>query len=139
MISPEMFVDFCWQDILETCNYVDYSLYHLDGPDAVRHLPEILKLEKLNCVQWIQGAGQPYPSEWLDLLKQIQNAGKSVQLVYVPGHGDDADLTKEIDILCHELEPTKLFFWAIVNTVEKADALVKHAQQVCCEKRRTIR
>jgi hypothetical protein len=130
MISPSMFDKFCMQDTLETTNYADYTLYHLDGPDAVRHLPNILKLKKLNCVQWIQGAGKPHPSEWIDLLKQIQAAGKSVQVFYGGSHGGDANLSDELDILCRKLDPTRLFFWATAHTVQEADALIEQAHQI---------
>lgn len=127
MISPAMFEEFCLQDTLECTNYADKTIYHLDGPDAVRHLPKILELKNLNCVQWIQGAGKPYPSEWIDLLRQVQAAGKSVQVFYGGGHGGDANLREELDILCRKLDPTRLFFWAIAHTVDEADALVEQA------------
>lgn len=130
MISPQMFDDFCRQDNIECCNYVDSSLYHLDGPGAIRHLPAILELENLDAVQWIQGAGNSFPSQWLDLLRRIQDSGKSVQVYYGPNHGDDADLIKEIEILCEALDVRRLFIWAIVDSVEKADAVVKHAREV---------
>jgi hypothetical protein len=117
MISPQMFEEFCWQDNVECCAHVDKVIYHLDGPDAVRHLPKILELEKLNCVQWIQGAGKPPPSQWLDLLKHVQDAGKSVQVYYGPGHGDDADLMRELDVLCNKLDANRLFFWATTDKV----------------------
>lgn len=129
MISPDMFNDFCWKDTLECTDYVDRSIYHLDGPDAVRHLPKILELENLNCIQWIQGAGNLHPSKWLDLLKKIQAAGKTVQVFYGPNHGDNADLHKELEILCSNLDVNKLFFWAILDSVEQADFLVKTAHK----------
>ena len=125
MISPQMFEEFCWQDNVECCAHVDQVIYHLDGPGAARHLPKILELEKLNCVQWIQGAGNPPPSQWLDLLKQVQDAGRSVQVYYAPGHGDDADLMRELDVLCSKLDANRLFFWATIDKVEEAEALVK--------------
>jgi hypothetical protein len=128
MISPQMFEDFCWHDTIECGAHVDHVIYHLDGPDAVRHLPKILELEKLNCVQWIQGAGKPHPSQWLDLLRQVQDAGKSVQVYYGPGHGDDADLSKELDALCNGLDKNRLFFWAATDSAEKADALIRQAK-----------
>ncbi|MCK5249025.1 MAG: hypothetical protein KAJ98_03620 [Spirochaetaceae bacterium] len=124
MISPQMFEDFFRQDNVQCCAHVDHTIYHLDGPDAVRHLPKILELENLNCVQWIQGAGNPYPSQWLDLLKQVQDAGKSVQVMYTPSHGEDADLSEELDALCNGLDKNKLFFTAIIDSVEQADALI---------------
>ena len=129
LISPQMFIDFCWDDNLQTTNHVDSSIYHLDGPDAVRHLPKILELENLNCVQWIQGAGNPYPSQWIQLLQQIQNAGKSIQVCYVGSHGGDADLLKELEILCGALDPNRLFFWAMVDTKDKADAIIRQVKK----------
>ena len=128
-IGPEMFVDFCLQDSIECTNHVDRSMYHLDGPDALRHLPSILELEALDCVQWIQGAGNPYPSQWVDLLKHIQDCGKSVQLLYAPGHGADADLSRELEILCGKLDVNRLFVFAILDSVETADALVEQASK----------
>lgn len=128
MISPQMFEDFFWQDNIECCAHVDHVIYHLDGPDAARHLPKILELENLNCVQWIQGAGNPHPSQWLDLLKQVQDAGKSVQVMYGLGHGDNADLSKELDALCNGLDKNGLFFWATTDSTEKADALIEQAK-----------
>ena len=130
MISPAMFEAFCWQDNLQCCEHADLSLYHLDGPGAIRHVPALLRLEKLHCIQWIQGAGQPLPSQWLGLLRQIQAAGKSVQLYYGGTHGGDADLKRELDILCRALDPNRLFIWATVDSAQKADEVVAYAARV---------
>jgi 5-methyltetrahydrofolate--homocysteine methyltransferase len=97
----------------------------LDGPDAVRHLPAILGLERLNCVQWIQGAGQPLPSQWLPLLQRIQSGGKSVQLYYAGAHGGEADFAQELDALCGGLDRNKLFVVIEARSVEEAEALVR--------------
>ncbi|MBI5095335.1 MAG: hypothetical protein HZB26_23240 [Candidatus Hydrogenedentes bacterium] len=130
MISPEMFDSFCLEDTTKCCNHVDYSLYHLDGPGAVRHVPRLLEIESLTAVQWIQGAGNPPPSAWLDLLKRIQGAGKLVQVYYGKGHGGDADLHYELETLCRVLDPDRLFFWAAVDSSEEADSLVAHARKL---------
>jgi hypothetical protein len=130
MISPQMFEQFCGVDTRECCDYVDRALYHLDGPGAVRHVPWLLQLENLHCIQWIQGAGQKYPSEWLELLREIQAAGKSVQLYYGSTHGGDADLKRELEILCRALDPNRLFIWAEVLSAEDAEALVSYAQML---------
>ena len=126
-----MYKEFCGDDNRRCCEHVDYSLYHLDGPDAVRHLPKILEIESLTAVQWIQGAGNPYPSQWLDMLSQIQAADKGIQVWYDPSHGGEADLFEEISILCENLDPTRLFFYMQSHSIEEAEALVEHARQVC--------
>jgi hypothetical protein len=101
-------------------------------------LPKILELENLNAIQWIQGAGNPLPSKWIDMLMQIQNHGKLVQLYYGPGHGEEADLVKEIEVLCAALDPTKLFIWAFADSIEKAEGIIKYARELCRQKRPNI-
>jgi len=130
MISPTMFETFCWKDNLACCNHADCSIYHLDGPGAVRHVPMLLRLERLNCIQWIQGAGSPLPSQWLDLLRRIQAAGKTVQLYYGKNHGDDANLKRELEILCALLDPKRLFIWATMDSARDAEDAVCYARGI---------
>ena len=135
MISPRMFEEFCGPDNQACCDHVDRTLYHLDGPGAVRHVPWLLRQEKLHCIQWIQGAGQKPPSQWLTLLRQIQAGGKSVQLYYGGAHGGDLDLKHELDILCRALDPNRLFIWAEASSAEQADALTAYARQTARDTR----
>jgi hypothetical protein len=130
MISPAMFETFCGQDNLECCAHVERSLYHLDGPGAIRHVPLLLRLARLDAIQWIQGASSPLPSEWLDLLLTIQAAGKSVQLYYGEGHGKGADLKRELDILGGVLDPARLFIWATLDSIQTAEDFVRYAPRV---------
>lgn len=125
LIGPDMFTHFCLHDNIECTQYVDYSIYHLDGAEAIRHLPTILGLKKLTTVQWIQGAGNPEPSKWLDLLHQIQKEGKSVQLWYDLTITGEIDMIEEVKILCKNLDKTRLFICAVVDSVEKADNMIK--------------
>ena len=55
MISPRNFRRFVQPYIREQCQWLDYSLYHLDGVDAVRHLDALLEIEELNAIQWTPG------------------------------------------------------------------------------------
>jgi hypothetical protein len=123
MISPAMFEQFCLPDTVAGCRLADHTIYHLDGPGALRHLDRILAIPELDCVQWIQGAGHPPPSRWLQELRKVQAAGKSVQVYYGPGHGDDADLAAELAALCRGLDRRRLFFWAVVPSREQAEEL----------------
>lgn len=130
MISPEMFEEFCLEDIHETCDYVDHSIYHLDGPGAVKHVPRLLEIESLDCIQWIQGAGNPPPSKWIDLLKSIQDAGKSVQLFYSDVHGGITDLRNEVKTLLRHLDPGRVFIAAVIDSATEADYLVRLASDL---------
>jgi hypothetical protein len=125
MISPKMFEEFCLADNVETCGHADCTLYHLDGPGAIKHLPRLLEIERLTAVQWVQGAGNPPPGQWVDLIRQIQSAGKGVQVLYLHEHaltneamiGDLEDLLKRVD-------GTKLFVWGEARTPAEADEIV---------------
>jgi hypothetical protein len=129
LISPAMFDEFCLDDTIRCANHADLTIYHLDGPGALKHLPRLLEIERLDCIQWIQGAGQALPSQWLELLQRIQASGKSVQLCYAGSHGGDADFRHEIETLCRALDPRRLFFFIEARSVEEADELVRLARE----------
>jgi hypothetical protein len=124
LISPQMFDTFCLSDTTACANYVDRTIYHLDGAAALRHLPRLLGIQRIDCIQWIQGAGKPLPSQWLDMLQSIQAAGKTVQLVYAGSHGGDADFAREIEVLCNALDRDRLFFVIEAHSVAEANLLV---------------
>ncbi len=138
LISPAMFDEFCLRDNVECCDHADRTIYHLDGPTALQHLPRLLEIENLHCIQWIQGAGKPLPSEWTSLLKRIQEKGKTVQVMYSAVRGIGV-IGREIDVLCRELDPTRLFISADVDCVETADFVVRRAREACREARQRPR
>ena len=132
MIGPDMFDEFCREDTEICINYVDYALYHLDGPEALQHVPRLLEMESLHTVQWIHGDGKPAHSHWLDMLRQVQDAGKSVQAWYNLHYTTSVvDVFEEIEILCRALDPTRLFLGVDVASAEQADALLEHTRRVC--------
>ena len=137
LIGPAMFDEFCLADNVECCDHVDWTIYHLDGPTALQHLPRLLEIERLHCIQWVQGAGKPLPSEWIPLLKQMQDGGKSVQLLYggYSGLHQATDISREIGVLCRELDPTRLFIYVDADSVEMADFVERTVQETCREKR----
>jgi hypothetical protein len=85
MISEEDFRTFSIPFLQEQCNRLDYTLYHLDGVDAIRHLDAVLELENLNAVQWTPGVGQLQGGNacWYELYKKILRKGKSVMANWV--------------------------------------------------------
>ena len=64
---------------------MDYTLYHLDGVGAIRHLPALLEIDEIDAIQWTPGVGQPQGGspQWYDLYRQILDAGKSVEANWV--------------------------------------------------------
>ena len=71
--------------IREQCQWLDYSLYHLDGVAAIRHLDALLEIEELNAIQWTPGVGQPQGGDpcWYDLYQRIRAGGKAIMPCWV--------------------------------------------------------
>ena len=61
--------------------WLDYSMYHLDGSQAIRHLECLLEIKDLDAIEFtaepnVPSAGSPY---WYDTYRKILDAGKSIQ------------------------------------------------------------
>jgi hypothetical protein len=65
-------------DILIEMEPLQRSIFHLDGPQALRHLDLLLEIPQLNAIQWVFGAGNGPASTWIDTYKRITAAGKSI-------------------------------------------------------------
>ncbi len=102
MISTKMYKDFFLSGIVDECNFLDRSIYHLDGPGALRHLDTILEIPRLGAVQWVPGAGREGFSKWVAVYQKIQAARKGM-FIYC----DVADL----ELLMHSLTPNGLTIW----------------------------
>ena len=85
MISPEMFAQFAVPALQEQCAWLDYSMYHLDGTQAIRHLDLLLGIDELDAIEWTPQVNQPQGGDpaWYDLYRRIRAAGKGVQAINV--------------------------------------------------------
>ncbi len=83
MLSPQQFIDLQVPVLAEMCERLSYSIYHLDGVDAVKHLEALLGLASLDVIQWTPGAGQPPVGDpaWYGLYARMLSAGKRVFLL----------------------------------------------------------
>lgn len=89
MLSPAMFKEFILPDLKEQTEYMDRSIYHLDGMGEIPHLDMLLSLPRLNAIQWTSGAGKPPVTDpcWFDMYRKIQDAGKGIVLLDVAPEG----------------------------------------------------
>ncbi|MCP4752919.1 MAG: hypothetical protein GY866_18690, partial [Proteobacteria bacterium] len=81
MFSPDMFNRFVVPSLTEQCEYVDYSMYHLDGKEEFVHLDALLDIDALDAIEWTPNDGELLGGDpkWFDLYRRILDAGKSVQ------------------------------------------------------------
>ena len=99
LVSRELFDEYFLPFIEQQTAWAERTVYHLDGPGAIRHLDSLLALPRLTAIQWVPGAGAPGASHWIPLARRIQAAGKRLLLDCEPG---------EVETLARELRPEGL-------------------------------
>ena len=118
MISAEMFRRFVVPEQQALARWLDNCIYHLDGPGAIHHLDALLEVPEIKGIQWVPGAGQPPPLDWLPLLRRIQSAGKLLHISIAA-----ADVERALE----ELRPEGLLIATGCASVQEADDLVRLA------------
>ena len=91
LISPDQFREYALPSLQKQCAWLDNSIYHLDGPDAVKHVPALMEIKELTALQWTCGAGQPDGGNerWIPIYDQVRAAEKSLWVaMYDGGHKD---------------------------------------------------
>jgi len=85
MFSPQMYRRFVVPALTAQCAWLDHSLYHLDGTQAMVHLDALLEIAPLDAIEWTPQAGIETGGHqrWHELYRRILAAGKSVQVVNV--------------------------------------------------------
>ncbi len=86
MLNPKWFKKFALPDIIAQATHMDYSIYHLDGPNALIHLDDLLSIPELTGIQWVPGDGrEPMGHEkWYPIYKKVQAAGKNIVSTVTP-------------------------------------------------------
>jgi len=115
LISPEQARRFVIPALEEESAYLDHCVYHLDGPGTLPHLADILAISDIDVIQWVPGAGNPPLIEWLDLLKQIQQAGKGLEINASP---------EQVKQFHKELRPEGVLYAVSAQSVQEAENLL---------------
>jgi hypothetical protein len=120
MISNAMFREFFLPELLAEIDWLDRSIYHLDGPGALRHLDTLLDIRKLDAIQFVFGDGARPATRWLDVYRRIQDAGKAIHVTIEPG---------EMDAFMDALRPEGVMLAMTASSVEEADDIVKRVSK----------
>lgn len=76
LIGPEMFAEFALPSLRAQCEGLDQAVYHLDGPQAIRHLDAICTIPRVSVIQWQPGEGDAAARDWSDLHRRIDALGR---------------------------------------------------------------
>lgn len=120
MISPKMFREIFLPAIEKQTNFLDYSVYHVDGEGAFAHVDALCELPRLQAIQILPGAGKPSALHYLPVLKKVQTRGKNL-FIYIAA--------EEVETALSELSARGLFLDVWCQTEDEARALLKNAEK----------
>lgn len=117
MFSPAMFQQFVVPELTVQCEWLDRSLYHLDGTQAMGHLDALLSIDALDAIEWTPQAGieKGGHARWFPLYRRIIEAGKCVQIIGAHPH--------EIAPLLNAIGSQGVYLLNTSTTLEEAEAV----------------
>lgn len=120
LISPDYFRDFVLDSLKQATRQLDHVLYHLDGPDAIKHEDAIMEVEGIDALQWTSGdvAQDGTFEEWFPIYDKARAAGKQLWVqVYI---GDLQTRIANCDRIVKRYGSKGLYFF--FNDMPLADA-----------------
>lgn len=99
LIGPGHFRELFLPEIAREAVAAGRAVFHLDGPDAARHIDTLLEVPEIQAIQFTPGAGSPSALAWLEMLQRIQEKGRSL-LIFTPA--------EEVVSLAQSLKPEGL-------------------------------
>jgi len=99
-------------------------MYHLDGPDAMRHIDALLSLPNLQGIQWEPGVAEPDPLEpkWRPLIRQIVEGGKISYCRCVP---------EQVIPFLREMPHQRMYLHCRAESVPEAEQLLLEVERLC--------
>lgn len=129
LMSPRQFRELFLPSLQYQCARLDYSLYHLDGPDAIKHLPAVLEVRELDALQWTSGAGKPDggSEDWYPIYDMVKKAGKSLWVQITDGYFDE--WVEKADNLVKRYGADGLYILFPIMEFEEARELLQKAEK----------
>lgn len=129
MMSPANFRDFVQDSLRQQAEKADCVLYHLDGPDAIKHMDALMEIDGIDALQWTSGDAGPDGTleDWYGIYDKARAAGKSLWVkVY---SGDFEDWIRNVDRLVERYGSHSLFLFFPEMSLEQANTLLDHAEK----------
>lgn len=127
MMSPEDFRRYIQPSLKTQSENVDHVLYHLDGPQAIKHMDALMEIDGIDALQWTSGDAGPDGTlpDWDVIYDKAIAAGKSIWVkVY---SGEFEDWIKNVDRLVKKYGSHSLFLLFPEMSMEQAVYLLDYA------------
>ena len=115
LIGPTMFRRWVLPALEEEAEIVGHAFYHWDGPDAVKHLPDLCASKGLHTLAYVPGDGRGRFPDYIDLFNRVQSGGKAVAVYGTPD---------ELKVMHKELRPEKTMYGTTAASVDEADEVL---------------
>ncbi len=133
MMSPDNFREFIQDSLRKQARQLDNVIYHLDGPDAIKHVDAIMEIEEIDALQWTSGDYGPDGTfeEWYQIYDKAVAAGKGLWVkVY---SGEFETWLERLDKLIARYGTNALFLYFNPMPMEQAKKLMEHAEKYWCD------
>lgn len=129
MISPAQFEEFVLPDIVDQVNYMDRSIYHLDGPGELPHVDMLLNISGLSGIQWVAGDGNAplWDEKWFGLYRKIQEKKKNLVLLDGISERDMVGAER----LVKSIDPTGVYISIQCSSKEKGEDILEKVIRWC--------
>ncbi len=131
LMNTELFERYALPALRKQAKHMDNAFYHLDGPDAIKHLDLLLKIPEIKAIQWTHGAGNPdglWEGWYEKIYDRVIASGKSLYLFI-----EDADsetLIQGVQKLVDRYGSNALFLRFLTEMSEdKAQAVLNAFQE----------
>ncbi len=120
LIGPRMFRRWVLPALEEEAALVGHAYFHWDGPDALKHMPDLLASPYFHTIGYVpgkiavDGSGDRHP-RYIEMYKTLQAAGKSVHVWGTPD---------ELMYMHRRLRPEKTLYTTSVASQTEAEALL---------------
>ena len=100
--------------------FLDHTVFHVDGVNLFRHVDALCELPRLQALQILPGAGEPSPLHYIETLKKVQSAGKNLHISIEP---------EEVERALSLLSARGSFIQTWAETEAQARELIKQAER----------
>ena len=129
MISADAFREFVQESLRKQTEKLDYVLYHLDGPGAIKHLDALMEIDGINALQWTPGDSGPDGTcpDWDPIYDKVVGAGRSLWIKVYSGGIDD--WIANMDRIVKKYGSARLFFFLPEMSLPEAEKILSYAEE----------
>jgi hypothetical protein len=129
MVSPAVFADIIAPSLERMSSVFEQILFNLDGNSYVRHLPEILKLDKLHSIEWDPnpkwgpgGAEKDFTTEEsISVIREILERGKKMVFNEIPAW--------QVPVILERIPRDGVFFYLEFERLNEAEDFLESVRR----------